>query len=314
LHSEKTGSRNSVPDDVSQKSGPTSSHDLPSALDAAYHEIHTSSAGRLGYYASTERAGRPLVLLHSINAAPSAIEMRPLFDHYRSKRPVYALDLPGFGRSERRNRPYKPTLYASALNEFLDAAVDRPADIVACSLSAEFSARAALLVPDHYASLTLISPTGLSIRRPPSGKSTDRILTIGRWPWLGSALFNLLTTKLSIGYFFARSFAGKVPKDLIDYAHTTARQPDAKHAPFYFLSMKMFTQDAFETLYRPLQLPVLVVYDRDPHIGFDRLDEMLNARSNWQAARIERTFGLPHWECLQPTIEAMDTFWQESAS
>lgn len=310
----KTGSKNSVVDDVSRKAGPSPAHDLPSAIDAAYHEIETPSAGRLGYYASNEQAGRPLVLLHSINAAPSAFEIKPLFDYYRGKRPVYALDLPGFGRSERSNRPYKPTLYAGALNEFLDATIDQPADIVACSLSAEFAARAALLKPNHYASLVLISPTGLSIRRPPSGKSTDRILAINRWPWLSSALFRLLTTKPSIGYFLAQSFAGKVPKILIDYAHTTARQPDARHAPFYFLSMKMFTQDAFEALYRPLQLPVLVAYDRDPHIGFDRLDEMLSLRPNWKAARIEPTLGLPHWECFQPTVEAMDTFWQESAS
>lgn len=306
----KTGGRVAEPDNRSEQVGQGPKHDLPKAIDAPYQEIETTSAGRLGFYANTENAGRPLILLHSINAAPSAIEIKPLFDHYRSKRPVYAPDLPGFGRSERRNRSYKPTLFADALNEFVSRVVDQPADVVACSLTAEFTARAALLAPDHYASLVFISPTGLSIRRPPSGKSADGMMAMYRVPLLSDGLFKLLTSKLSIGFFLNRSFAGETPRDLIDYAYSSARQPGAKYAPFYFLSMKLFTPDALETLYRPLQLPVLVLYDHDPNISFDRLDELLNRRPNWRAARIERTFGLPHWECLQPTITAMDSFWQ----
>ena len=39
---------------------------------------------------------RPLLLLHSINASASAYEVKPLFEHYRQQRPVYAPDLPGF--------------------------------------------------------------------------------------------------------------------------------------------------------------------------------------------------------------------------
>jgi hypothetical protein len=33
----------------------------------------------MAYYSDTSVSGRPLVLLHSVNAAPSALEMKPLF-------------------------------------------------------------------------------------------------------------------------------------------------------------------------------------------------------------------------------------------
>lgn len=49
---------------------------------------------------------RPLLLIHSVNAAASAFEVKPLFDYYRSRRPVYAIDLPGFGLSDRSDRCY----------------------------------------------------------------------------------------------------------------------------------------------------------------------------------------------------------------
>jgi pimeloyl-ACP methyl ester carboxylesterase len=100
-----------------------------------------SRPGRLSYHADTSHAGRPLVLIHSINAAPSAFEMKPLFDHYRSTRPVYAPDLPGFGASDRSNRAYSPELYAKVLSDFLTAVVRDRADVIAFSLSSEFAAR-----------------------------------------------------------------------------------------------------------------------------------------------------------------------------
>ena len=49
-------------------------------------------------------SGVPVLLLHSINAAPSAFEVSPFFATCSLQRPLYAPDLPGFGRSERRDR------------------------------------------------------------------------------------------------------------------------------------------------------------------------------------------------------------------
>ena len=74
-----------------------------------------------------------MLLVHSINAAPSAMEMKPLFDHYRHRRPVYAPDLPGFGASERGDRPYTPELYADALAQFLEHVIRERADVVPLS-------------------------------------------------------------------------------------------------------------------------------------------------------------------------------------
>src|SRR5947207_8832310 len=69
-------------------------HDMPPAIDAERRTFISPQAGMLSYYVDRKAVGRPLVLIHSINAAASAYEMKPIFDHYRGQRPVYALDLP----------------------------------------------------------------------------------------------------------------------------------------------------------------------------------------------------------------------------
>ena len=91
--------------------------------------------------------------------------MKKLFEHYRGKRPVYALDLPGFGFSSRPDREYTPALFTEAVLKFLRTQVPEPADVVALSLGSEFAARAALEAPERFRSLTLISPTGLNTKR-----------------------------------------------------------------------------------------------------------------------------------------------------
>lgn len=286
--------------------------DLPPALDAPRADLDTGSAGRIAYYSDTSAGGRPLVLVHSVNAAPSAFEMRPLFEHYRGRRPVYAPDLPGFGASDRSDRAYLPPLYADALAAFLEKVVAEPSDIIALSLGCEFAARTAAQAADRIRSLALLSPTGFGTRRPPSGATSDRLHRFFRTPALGDGLFTLVTSRRSIRYFLNLNFDGSPPAEMVDYAYATSHREGAKRAPFFFLSGKLFTPDAFESLYAPLSQPVLVVYDRDPNVSFDRLPEMLAAHPNWHEARIRPTRGLPHWERLPETIRSLESFWAET--
>ena len=85
---------------------------------------------------------RPLLLLHSINAAPSAMEMKPLFEQFAPERPVFAPDLPGFGLSQRGDLPYSPDFYAQAIADVVKQLEGPPPDVVALSLTCEFAARA----------------------------------------------------------------------------------------------------------------------------------------------------------------------------
>ncbi len=282
---------------------------LPGAIDASRHDFVTPQGGRIHYYADDSAAGRPLVLIHSINAAPSAFEMKPLFERYRSQRPVFALDLPGFGHSDRSDRRYSPELFATVIADFLEQVVKAPADVVAYSLGCEFAARAALMKPALVESLTLLSPTGFNTRGLPSGKAAERAHKMLSVPVINDGLFSLLTTRVSIKYFYNQVFKGATPPELIDYAYATTHQPGAKYAPLYFLSGLLFTQKAWDTLYGRLTQPVLVLYDKDPNIDFHELPDFLRRHPSWRAERIVPTRGMPQWEKPAETAGAIDRFW-----
>jgi pimeloyl-ACP methyl ester carboxylesterase len=295
-------------------------HSLPlgKAIDAEWRTFLGHSSGILTYYVDHHAAGRPLVLLHSINAAGSALEMRPLFDHYRHHRPVFALDLPGFGFSERSERTYSPPLYTDAILDLIEMEIGEPVDLVALSLSCEFAARAALQQPDRFHSLAFISPTGFTadnLSRAPDDQSTDRsrqaFYRLFSFPLWAQALYDLIVTRSSIHYFLQKSFVGPVDPNLEEYDYATSHQPGARYAPLAFISGQLFTRDVCPGIYEYLTMPVLVIYDRDPFVRFELLPEMLATHPHWSGARIIPTHGLPHFERLDDTVAALDRFWGE---
>jgi len=282
---------------------------LPDALDAERARMAVPGFGQLSYYSTGPGQGRPLVLVHSINAAPSAYEMKPLFDRYRGQRPVLAPDLPGFGFTDRPDIHYQPDVYVKALTEFLRRVATQPVDLVSLSLGGEFAARVAAEAPELVNSLVLISPTGFSTRTIPGGKTGMRIHGVISLPGLGQGAYALLTTRPSIRYFLGKSFVGPVPAAMVEYAYATTHQPGARFAPLCFLAGQIFTPDAPNRIYAGVKQPVLVIYDQDPNIDFDHLAPFLRGRANWQAQRIGPTLGVPHWEKLPETAAAMEAFW-----
>ncbi len=280
---------------------------LLEAIAAPRAEFTAPDGWRLAYYADRSHPGRPLVLIHSINAAASSLEMCPLFEHYRHSRPVYALDLPGFGHSERRAAGYTPELYAQAIAALLTQVIQTPADLIALSLGCEFAARAARRVPDWLTSLVLISPTGFGAEPLPRANPLRSLLTAAP---LGPWLFRLIASRPSIRYFLGRSFIGPMPERMVEYGWLTAHQPGAEHAPLAFLKGSLFTPDAIDLLYdRLTSLPVLVIADQDPYVGFERLPSFIVRHDNWHRVSLEPHLGLPHWERLSETVNAIDDFW-----
>jgi pimeloyl-ACP methyl ester carboxylesterase len=291
---------------------------LQPALDARRHRISTSDAGVLSYYEDKSASGRPLVLLHGVHAAASSYEMKPLFDYFRSERPVYALDLPGFGFSERAARAYSPATYVHAIEHLLrNVSSHGPVDVIALSLSSEYLAKEALEMPELVRSLVLISPTGFASDSERGwleklSRQRARLLPTELVNSLPSRLlYELIVSKPSIRYFLRKSFQGEVDAGMLRYAHLTSHQPGAHHAPMSFLSGALFPRGEASNIYAHVRVPALVLYDQDNYTGFSALPAFAEAHHNYRLQRVTPTRGLPHFDAPEQTIEAIRLFLEE---
>ena len=275
-----------------------------------------SPAGMVSYYRSDEESGVPLLLIHSINAAANAYEVRPLYLHYRTRRPVYAIDLPGFGFSERSDRTYTPRLMTDAIRALVAEIRARhgggPIDAMALSLSAEYLARAGIERPEDYRSLGLISPTGFDARLSGSGPSqstrgTDTARSIVSQPLWGRPLYDLLVSRPSMRFFLEKTWGSKdIDEGLFEYDQAAAHQPGAEHAPFSFLTGHLFPAD-ISRVYALLDRPVWMVHGtRGDFVDYRHVDTVRD-KPNW-TVDVMPTGAFPHFERLADVVARYDAF------
>ena len=286
---------------------------LPPALDADVHEM-AMMEGQARYY-QRPGTGTPVVLLHSINAAGSSFEMKPIFDHLAAttRRPLYALDWLGFGLSDRPPVRYRPGLYQRQLRRFLSEQVGAPADLVALSLGCEYAAAVADVFPSLVRRQVFVMPTALAADD--EGSFVQRAV-IGLLSGLGlfQIAFRRLTQKQTLRAFYARQVFHEgytVPDALVDYAHLTTQAAGASNAPRRFIEGVLFTREAARDRYRRLCAPTLFLVAQDAGSkvqSFERLTEVVAAGAEGLQVRRLGTGLLPQWETGSTFFEALDAF------
>jgi pimeloyl-ACP methyl ester carboxylesterase len=132
----------------------------------------------------TLRAGHgdtTLVLLHGYGE--HLLTWRGVVDPLARRYRVVAFDLPGFGGSEKPDRPYSLARMAGDVVAFLERWTHGPVVLVGHSMGGAVAARVALDRPDLVALLVLIAPAGLRIGLGPvtNDPTAARALAIGIW-------------------------------------------------------------------------------------------------------------------------------------
>ena len=286
---------------------------LPLPMTASRHALPWG-AGQLSLLEAGD--GPPLLLIHSVNAAASSYEVKPIFEAMRAHRRVFALDLPGFGLSSRGRDVYTVDRYVEAI--LLAARTvqalcgGQRVAALALSLSGEVLARAALQHPALFAGLVLVTPTGFETgadkRRgdPPETRETTRLEGVLDFPLWRSALFGALVSRPSVRFFLKRTFGGKPDPDLVDYAWRSAHQPGAAFAAFAFASGKLFAPD-IRDVYEALDLPVWLAHGtRGAFAAFGEARWTLTRR-NWDLTSFE-TGAFPHFQAPAAFMPRLDRF------
>jgi pimeloyl-ACP methyl ester carboxylesterase len=305
---------------------PSATPALPAALDGSRIDID-SPAGRLSFYttrpfrsaSNSEADATPLLMLHSINASGSAFEVKPIYERCARARPVVALDLPGFGSSERSDRPYTPRLMTDAV---LAVASDMrrrfgnvPIDLLGVSLSCEYVARAASEQPTWFRSVALVSPTGFNRGAPfegPPGSTRGiewlrKLLMNPRW---GGSIFRQLTRPGVIRFFLKKTWGSpQINEGLMAYDVITTRQPGAEFAPLWFVSAFLFSAD-ISRVYQSLELPVWMVHGTKGDFVDYRDKARYAARANW-SFDVMQTGALPYFEQIEDFMSLYDGFLDE---
>jgi pimeloyl-ACP methyl ester carboxylesterase len=260
--------------------------------------------------AYTSRGAGPAVLLvHGPGVASWTHQWRFNVDALARDHAVFAIDLLGFGRSERPPVRYSARLYLALIADFAAQVVGAPVALVASHLSAAYAIILGARDPGSFPVLVLVTPTGLVRLHKAASTAGDLARYAVDSPVLGTAVFNTLVSRRALRAHLARSYANVdlVTDELIDAAYDTSHQPGAKYASSAFLSGHL-NIDVRRAL-RRLSQPALLVWGEqstDPPVedvrGFRAL------RPDLDVAILDPAGSLPHDERPDEFNEAVVRF------
>jgi pimeloyl-ACP methyl ester carboxylesterase len=177
------------------------------------------------------------VFLHGFGGGSSAYEWSKVYPAFATEYRILAPDLIGWGRSEHPERNYNIDDYITTIIEFIEQTCTEPMPVVASSLTAALTIRAAIARPELFKCLILTTPAGLS----DFGENYTRsfFAQLVSTPILDRIIYSTgVANRAGISSFlenrqFARS--SRIYEEIVDAYLESAQQPNAEYAALSFV-------------------------------------------------------------------------------
>ena len=252
--------------------------------------------------------GSPLLLLHGLHAGASSYEWRHNIEALAGQHTVYALDLLGFGHSDRPSLRYTPSLYQAFLADVMARLIGERCAVVSSALTASHVIALAARDSRHIGAMALIAPMGMSLLQSETAAQTTASLLLDA-PIIGTSVYNGLTSAANIRAFLERSFANDrlVHDDLVQAYMNSARQPGGKHAISALVGGRLHV-DIRNSLRRMRQPTLLLWGDqaRENPVQNAHAFRVLKPDAEW--ALVSDAGDFPHAEQPDPTSMAILRF------
>ena len=286
---------------------------LTSRLEGGETRYYPTPDGDVFY--KKRGSGPPLLLVHGIGAGASSFEYRKVWQNLSEKHTVYAIDLLGFGKSDKPSLLYTAETYIKLLADFCRDVMgvggeSGEADVIASSLSAAYIIALSQRDPSLFHRLILISPTGIEELATPLSATAPAIRGGLKTPILGTAAYNAIASKRYIRQYlrdFIYADPNNATNDVVDYYHTSAHQPGGENVLPSFLSGYL-NINVFEAFKGVVDLP-LIVWGRDAKQSpLGQVEPFLRVNANAKLEVIEDAGMLPHEEQPEAFLAAVRPF------
>jgi len=262
-----------------------------------------TSLGRMVYYTATatpwtreytehqpqeppeKTPEKTLVFVHGFGGGSSAYEWSKVYPAFAADYRILAPDLIGWGRSEHPVRNYKIQDYLTTIREFLEQTCSEPVTVIASSLTAALTIRAAIENPHLFKSLILTTPAGLAdFGEDYSQGFFAKIVSV---PVVDKLLYSTgIATRVGIRNFLEqRQFAqsNRVYEEIVEAYLESAQQPNAEYAALSFVRGDLcFDLAAY---INQLKIPTAIIWGQKSQFTGPEIGRRL-AQMNPQAIRI----------------------------
>jgi pimeloyl-ACP methyl ester carboxylesterase len=269
----------------------------PSETLPASERLEVPGRGQLRVVEKNPNGAETVLLVHGYGA--SSASYAPVLAALAEKFHVLAVDLPGFGKSDRRRGDYSPEALADVVVKILDEKGVQRAHVVGHSWGCSVVLAFALRHPDRLDRLAVIS----------AWIYDEQLLGLMRWAkvrGLGELLYALFyRSNISERLYLNFYDPSLVKQEVVEEVERQMAKPGAVAAALAAARGMNFHEDD----YKKIQAPTLILWGREDRVARLPFGERL-ARElpNARLSVIGRCGHIPMWECTGETMLALRAF------
>jgi pimeloyl-ACP methyl ester carboxylesterase len=254
-------------------------------------------------------SGSPLLLLHDLTIGSSSYEYRELIDSLSQKHEVFAIDLLGYGLSDKPNITYTNYLYVQSVIDFIKNIIGKKTSVLASGDSAAIAVMAAHNDGEVIDKIALISPQSLNKMNQIPNRQTKLLKFLIDTPIIGTFVYNMLTTKEAFKKNFRESFYASpslIEDELAEAYNEAAHLPDCT-AKYSFASyVSRFMNANIIHALKQVDHSIYLIYGTQKEDNQTIIDNYLYYNQSIERFPITGTSQLPHLEKPKEVLEQLD--------
>jgi len=242
--------------------------------------------------------GPPLVLLHSFGIGHDSSEWLRAAELLAEDFTVFAVDLLGWGESDKPAMDYDGELYMQLIEDFLGDVVRRRAFVAAAGLPGAYVIQLAADLPDLFLGIALVGPGGIEVHGEEPDIKDAIVHRFLRLPVFGTAALNAYISRHGVEEYLKREVYAspeRVDQALVERHYRASHQPGAKAPLAAYLAG--YLNHNVEAQLRRVETPVWLAWGRHAHSpAIEAADLWLHRLRDATLEAFDACGNLPHAE------------------
>lgn len=258
-----------------------------------------------------EGNGSPILLIHDLSVGSSLYEFNKVIDLLSKNHEVYAIDLLGYGMSDKPNMTYTNYLYVQLIIDFVKNIIGKKTDILATGDSTAITVMACHNDPEIINKMIFINPQSLYESNQIPSKQTKALKLLLETPIIGTFTYNLLTNKPAIEKNFKERYFYNTlnieEQDISSYLEA-AHLPDYSSKYVYASYLGKYINTNIVHALKEINHCIYIIGGNEESDIHTTIENYLYYNSAIESVFIPYTRHLPHMEMPEKTVNYIDMF------
>lgn len=250
--------------------------------------------------------GSPVLLIHDLDIGSSSYEFYKLMDELVKTNEVYAIDLLGYGLSEKPNFTYTNFLYVQLINDFIKNIICKKTTVITSGDSVSIGVMSCHADPELIQNLIFINPKNISKFNQIPSKRSKLNKYIIETPVIGTFIYNLISNKENIVKNFKENYYYDFTNSKLEeiYAYLeSAHSEDYNSKYSYSSNVGRYLNINIYSALQNIDHSIMIIMGEDYENAEIIKDGYLSCNGAIESYNIPLTKKLPHLEKPEEVAE-----------